>query len=94
MCLGAEMKVRRDRVLKELYQEVTAKQQSHRANDRMSRTDTLVACCPDSDRFREYFNEDCCQHESGAKSYEILEEALSESVRAPFDQQQPTYQIR
>src|ERR1700752_1894989 len=93
MGLGAEVKVRRERVLEELNEKVTTKEQSHGSDNRFGCSLTLMVGGPNAYGFRQYLDKDSCQHETCTESNEVFQESFTSPVCPAFDEHKPADDI-
>src|SRR5712671_5532753 len=93
MRFGAEMKVWRDGVFKELNQQIATEKQCHGADDGFGRSLTAKVFRPNANCLGNDLQEDRGQHKAGAKCHEVLQEAFAKAVRARLDEHKSAHQV-
>ena len=90
MSFGAEVKVRRERVLEQLDQQIAGEQQRHRSQHGFrSGVAPRASASPDADGLGKDLDKDCREHEAGAESHEVFEEPLAQPVTPDFTSTRP-----
>ncbi|HEX8721065.1 MAG TPA: hypothetical protein VF736_10575 [Pyrinomonadaceae bacterium] len=90
MRLLSEVKMWRDGVFKKMDEQVSRQQERHRAQNALPRLPAFgTAFRPQSDHFRDDFDENRRQHEARAERHEIRQEVTAPLKSAGAGQQKP-----
>src|ERR1051325_9713152 len=86
MCFGAEVEMRRKGMFEELNREIAAQQQRHGAHNSAGRSFTMKRSGPNSDSFRQNFDEDRGQHKARAERNQVFKEAFAQAMSAGLNE--------
>src|SRR6476646_5566677 len=86
MCFGPEVEMWRQGVFEELNGEIAAQQKGHCAHNSAGGSFTMKRSGPNSDSFRQNFDEDRGQHKARTERNQVFEEAFAQSMSAGLNE--------